>query len=139
MATEVSVDDRFRIQDVLRSYVWANDSGSVEAVVAAFTPDVTVQSTGGPIPVRRWAIETFAQPGRRGRQHWVQHITFEVTANGVAVRSYWKVVQGLASTNTRTLAAMGFYDDFCVRFDGRWLIKEKRIYRCNDETPLPSW
>ena len=28
MATEVSVDDRFRIQDVLRSYVWANDSGS---------------------------------------------------------------------------------------------------------------
>jgi hypothetical protein len=27
----------------------------------------------------------------------------------------------------------------CVRFDGRWLIKEKRIYRCNDETPLPSW
>jgi hypothetical protein len=29
MATEVSVDDRFRIQDVLRSYVWANDSGDV--------------------------------------------------------------------------------------------------------------
>jgi hypothetical protein len=53
------------------------------------------------------------------------------------VRSYWKVVQGLASTNTRTLNAMGFYDDFCVKFDGRWLIKEKRIYRCNDETPLP--
>jgi hypothetical protein len=26
MATEVSADDRFRIQDVLRSYVWANDS-----------------------------------------------------------------------------------------------------------------
>ena len=30
---------------------------------------------------------------------------------------------------------MGFY--FCVKFDGRWLIKQKRIYRCNDETPLP--
>jgi hypothetical protein len=67
----------------------------------------------------------------------VQHITFEGTTDGVAVRSYWKVVQGLASTNTRTLNAMGFYDDFCVKFDGRWLIKEKRIYRCNDETPLP--
>jgi hypothetical protein len=47
------------------------------------------------------------------------------------------VVQGLASANTRTLNAMGFYDDFCVKLDGRWLIKEKRIYRCNDETPLP--
>jgi hypothetical protein len=53
------------------------------------------------------------------------------------VRSYWKVVQGLASRNTRTLNAMGFYDDFCVKFEGRWLIKEKRIYRCDDETPLP--
>ena len=70
MATEVSVDDRFRIQDVLRSYVWANDSGSVERVVAAFTPDGIVQpATGERIPVRRWASETFAQPGRRGRQH----------------------------------------------------------------------
>ena len=138
IATEVSADDRFRIQDVLRSYVWANDSGSVERVVAAFTPDGIVQpATGERIPVRRWASETFAQPGRRGRQHWVQHITFEGTADGVTVRSYWKVVQGLASANTRTLNAMGFYDDFCVKFGGRWLIKEKRIYRCNDETPLP--
>ena len=40
-----------------------------------------------------------------------------------------KVVQGLASANTRTLNAMGYYDDFCAKFDGRWLIKEKRIYR----------
>ena len=119
IATEVSADDRFRIQDVLRSYVWANDSGSVERVVATFTPDGIVQpATGERIPVRRWASETFAQPGRRGRQHWVQHITFEGTADGVTVRSYWKVVQGLASANTRTLNAMGFYDDFCVKLGG---------------------
>src|SRR5437588_5042479 len=95
MATEVSVDDRFRIQDALRSYVWANDSGSVEAVVAAFTPDGTVQSTGGPIPVRRWASETFAQPGRRGRQHWVQPITFQVTANGVRCAPIGRWCRGL--------------------------------------------
>jgi hypothetical protein len=70
-ATEVSVDDRFRIQDVLRSYVWANDSGSVEAVVAAFIPDGIVQlATEERTPVRGWTIETFAQPGRRGHQHW---------------------------------------------------------------------
>ena len=50
-----------------------------------------------------------------------------------------KVVQGLASTNTRTLNAWASMTicDFCVKFDGRWLIKEKRIYRCNDEMPLP--
>ena len=107
MATEVSADDRFRIEDVLRSYVWGNDSASVERVVAAFTPDGIVQpATGERIPVRRWASETFAQPGRRGRQHWVQHITFEGTADGVTVRSYWKVVQGLASANTRTVSSL---------------------------------
>ena len=67
----------------------------------------------------------------------MQHISFERTVDGVTVRSYWKVAQGFASRNTRALAAMGFYDDFCVKFEGRWLIKEKRIYRCDDETPLP--
>ena len=103
IALEVSADDRFRIEDVLRSYVWANDSASVERVVAAFTPDGIVQpATGERIPVQRWASETFAQPGRRGRQHWVQHIIFERTADGVTVRSYWKVVQGLAATNATT-------------------------------------
>src|SRR6516225_9483460 len=39
MATEVSADDRFRIQDVLRRYVWATDAGSVARVVATFAPD----------------------------------------------------------------------------------------------------
>jgi len=53
MATEVSADDRFRIQDVLRSYVWVNDSGSVERVVAAFTPDGIVQPAVFPCGVGR--------------------------------------------------------------------------------------
>ena len=96
MATEVSADDRFRIQDVLRSYVWANDSGSVERVVAAFTPDGIVQpATGERIPVRRWASETFAQPGRRGRQHWVQHIVFERTADGFRCAPIGRWCRGL--------------------------------------------
>ena len=49
---------------------------------------------------------------------------------GLTMGTWWAMV-GMS------LAAMGFYDDFCVKFDGRWLIKEKRIYRCDDETPLP--
>src|SRR5436309_8402460 len=96
MATEVSVDDRFRIQDVLRSYVWANDPGSVEGVVAAFTPDGIVQpATGERIPVRRWASETFAQPGRRGRQHWVQHITLRAPRRGLRCAPTGRWCRGL--------------------------------------------
>src|SRR6202035_2433779 len=90
MASEVSADDRFRIQDVLRSYVWANDSGSVGRVVAAFTPDGIVQpATGERIPVRRWASETFAQPGRRGRRNGGRTIILGATPDGVRVRPYW--------------------------------------------------
>src|SRR5215470_11480027 len=92
--------------------IWAA-AGTGPVGIAA---GIVQPATGERIPVRRWASETFAQPGQRGRQHWVQHITFEGTAHGVTVRSYWKVVQGLASANTRTLNAMGFYDDFCVKF-----------------------
>src|SRR5713101_3129404 len=50
MATEVSADDRFRIQDVLRSYVWANDSGSVERVVAGHGRARTATEADPPTP-----------------------------------------------------------------------------------------
>src|SRR6516165_11631866 len=53
MATEISADDRFRIQDILRSYVWANDSGGVERVVAAFTPDGAAELSGAAAKERR--------------------------------------------------------------------------------------
>jgi len=128
----------FASQDVLRSYVWANDSGSVERVVAAFTPDGIVQPATGRAYSRAALGERDLRPARAARPSALgaaHH--FRAHRDGVTVRSYWKVVQGLASRNTRTLNAMGFYDDFCVKFDGRWLIKEKRIYRCDDETPLP--
>jgi hypothetical protein len=138
MPGDISVEDRFRIQDLLLSYVWANDSANLEAIVAAFTPDGLVQAgTGERVPVREWATGTLSHPGRRGRQHWMQIMSMHPNESGCTVRSYWKVVQWLASANTRTLNAMGYYDDICVKVNGRWLIKEKRIYRCNDETPLP--
>ena len=138
MQQDIGIEDRIRLQDLLAAYAWANDSANLEGVVGVFTPDGTVQaSNAGPLPVRKWATETFLHPGRRGRQHWVQPFSFEPNAARCAVRSYWKVLQWLAGSNTKAVQAMGYYEDICVKADGHWRIKEKRIYRCNDETPLP--
>jgi hypothetical protein len=138
MPGEISIEDRLRIQDLLMSYVWANDSANLEGIVAAFTPDGIVQTgTGERLPVEEWASSTLAHPGRRGRQHWVQIMSMHAHENGCAVRSYWKVVQWLVGPNTRTVNAMGYYDDICTKVDGHWRIREKRIHRCNDMTTLP--
>lgn len=138
MQSEITIEDRLRIQDLLMRYVWANNSANLEGVVSAFTADGIVQpSTGERIPVRRWAAETFAHPGRGGRQHWAQLMSLEPTANGATARSYWKVLQWRAAADTKAIHAMGYYEDLCVKVDGQWRIKEKRMYRCNDETPLP--
>jgi hypothetical protein len=138
MPGELAIEDRIRIQDLLMRYVWANDSANLEGVVGVFTPDGIVQpSTGERIPARRWATETFAHPGRRGRQHWAQLISIDAIAEGATARSYWKVLQWRAAADTKAIHAMGYYEDVCVKLDGQWRIKEKRIYRCNDETPLP--
>jgi hypothetical protein len=85
--------------------------------------------------VATWAAVARAQSDRVRRVAALALAAPEV--NSRQTQSKEATVQGLASANTRTLNAMGYYDDFCVKFDGRWLIKEKRIYRCNDETPLP--
>jgi SnoaL-like domain len=138
MADELPFEDRFRVHELLARYAWANDSANLEMLVGLFTPDAMVQpSTGERITVRQWAMDTFSHSGRRGRQHWVQPISIEPTANGCTARSYWKVVQWLAGPNTKTITAMGYYADDCVKLNGEWRIKEKRMYRCNDESALP--
>ena len=53
----------------------------------------------------------------------------------VRVRDPFAVASVLASAGLSALKVCP--GDQRPPLDGRWLIKEKRIYRCDDETPLP--
>jgi SnoaL-like domain len=134
--------DRIAIEDLLRNYVYCNDTNDVEGMLALFTEDAVLEigtrerfeTRQG---IRRFATEHGAQPGRAGRQHLYQQIQMKRTATGCTVRSYWMVVQSIVATNSKLIRQIGYYDDTCVKIDGRWLIQHKFIDLWNDETPPP--
>jgi hypothetical protein len=136
----LSLEDRQEIYDVLARYVWSMDTGDIEGVVAAFTPDGVVKditgkrwdaAAGG---VRGFASHFLTRPDRRGGQHHVQHLFVEPADGGYRVTSYWVSIQWDAEGDRKFIRAMGSYRDTCVKVDGRWLIKEKIIDPWNSAT-----
>jgi hypothetical protein len=131
---DVSPEDRHAIYDTLARYVWGMDTGDIEGVVATFTPDGVVKDVTGKRwdaaagGVRGFASHFLTRPNRRGGQHHVQHLFIEPAAGGgYRVTSYWVSIQWDAEDDRKFIRAMGSYLDTCVKVDGQWRIKEKRI------------
>jgi hypothetical protein len=140
MTKPLSVEERLGVGDLLMAAAWANDSGNIDAFLALFSEDAIVQhGSGERQPARDFVTETLSRPGRKGRQHYVQTISTTAEPEGVRAKSYWMAWQWLESTGEKKLHALGYYDDLCVKTGGRWLLRERRMYRCSDQTPLPPW
>jgi hypothetical protein len=130
----ISLEDRQALYDTLARYVWSMDTGDIDGVVAAFTPDGVVKDVTG----KRWdaaagGVKGFAshfltRPNRRGGQHHVQHLFVEPTAGeGYRVISYWVSMQWEGEGDRKFIRGMGSYVDTCVKVNGQWRIKEKII------------
>jgi hypothetical protein len=135
--------ERFAIDDLLRAYVYCNDTHDVDGMVALFAKDAVLQQGTrgrweGREGVRKWITDHGALPGRAGRQHRFQQVQIKRTKKGCKVRSYWMVVQSVVATDSRFVRQIGYYDDELVKVRGKWLIKHKYIGTWNDETPPPQ-
>ena len=138
MSQHLSVEDRIAVNDLLMEATWANDSGNLEAFASVFTSDGMVQNGFGErFPARQFVTTTLSHPGRKGRQHYVQTISTIGTPEGCTVRSYWMAWQWLESVGEKKIHALGYYEDFLVKIGGAWKIRERRMFRCSDERPLP--
>ncbi len=139
MSSQISLEDRFGIYDVLGAYVWALDTGDVEGVVNVFTPDGRAMDTGGNVfegsdGIRDFVTKFTSRPEFKGRQHYVEHLKIEpADGGGWKVTSYWTVLQWHADTGVREIFVNGYSHDTCVKLDGRWLIKERLLYYWNSE------
>ena len=134
----LSVEDRIAVNDLLMQATWANDSGNVEAFKAVFAPGAIVQNgSGDRVAAEDFVVNTLSHPGRKGRQHYVQNISVDPTPDGFRARSYWMAWQWLESVGEKKMHALGDYEDFLVKIDGRWRFRERRMFRCSDERPLP--
>ena len=135
----VSADDRFGVQDLFMAYVWAADTGDLEAYVATFLTDaLLVDSDGrshrGAAAIRDYAHAFLSQPNGRGRIHFFQQMTVKPEGAGLRVFSFWTVVQATANPRETRMRSLGTCDDLCLKVEGAWRFGERRIGRWNDET-----
>jgi ketosteroid isomerase-like protein len=133
--TALSVEDRVAILDVLAHYAWCMDRGDAKGVAALFAPDGLLRNAAGQEFHGQEGVEKFAaaaasQPGFRGRQHHIRHLFMQPAENGWRALSYYQVVTFAAGKEPEILS-IGCYDDHCVKIEGRWRIKAKRLNRWN--------
>jgi hypothetical protein len=139
--TNISLEDRQEIYDILARYVWSMDTGDIEGVVATFTSDGVVKDVTGKRwdtaagGVRGFATHFLTRPNRRGGQHHVQHLFVEhADGGGYRVTSYWVSIQWNIKGDEKFIRAIGSYVDTCVKVNGHWRIKEKLIDPWNSAT-----
>jgi hypothetical protein len=134
----VPVEDRLAVNDLLMKYVWASDSGDIEAFVDTFLPEGSLGRTSGERyeghpGIRRFAEQSISPPGTRGRMHFFQTISVEPEGDGYRVFSFWQVVQ-VTAQNGGKVRSTGTTSDLCLRVGGDFRFKERIIGRWNDET-----
>jgi hypothetical protein len=139
-ATNLSLEDREAIYDVLHRYVWCMDTGNIDGIVETFTQDGAVKDITGhrwdaPDAARNFASHFINRPNRPAVQHWVQHMFIDdAPGGGYTVTSYWYTAVRDPNDDRRFVSNLGRYIDTCVKVDGHWLIREKLIDPWNNET-----
>jgi 3-phenylpropionate/cinnamic acid dioxygenase small subunit len=133
--------DRMVIEDTLRRYVRALDDSDLDAYLATLTDDAKFVSAEGSYAGKD-AIRKYVEPVMRSRKqrreaegaqatathHVVTNQSIEFTdRNSAVVRAYWMFVVAHGANKPMTIDLMGSSEDYLIRKDGKWLIRERRV------------
>jgi uncharacterized protein (TIGR02246 family) len=133
--------DRMVIEDTLRRYVRALDDSDLDAYLATLTDDAKFVSAEGSYAGKE-AIRKYVEPVMHSRKqrreaegiqatathHVVTNQSIEFTdRNSAVVRAYWMFVVAHGANKPMTIDLMGSSEDYLIRKDGKWLIRERRV------------
>jgi hypothetical protein len=129
--------EQLLLRDCVMRCAWYLDRGDSQGFAACFTPDGAVvlrdgKRYEGTAGIRRFVAEAGRTPGFRGRQHHVQPMFVENSPDGPVVVSYFQVLQAKVG-EAPAIVSMGYYRDLVHEREGRWLIKQRNLYRWNSE------
>lgn len=139
VAAPVTADERFAVQDLLMSYVYAIDTGDAQGYADTFRADgVLMTSEGerfdGHAAILAYARRIVPKPGGRGRQHHFQQIRVSREGEGIRVFSFWLVAQRTSEPDATRVRSIGSCDDLCVKTEAGWRFAERKIGRWTDTT-----
>jgi uncharacterized protein (TIGR02246 family) len=135
----ISAEDRWAIHDLMMQYVLGTDTGDVASYVDSFATDAVLISSDdarleGHAAIRAHIEKEMSKPRQRGRQHYFQPVKVARAGDMVLVLSYWMVAHRGADAGPLDVRSMGSTDDVCVKVDGEWKIKERRIRRWSGDS-----
>jgi|TARA_B110000263_G_C15258731_1_gene487767 hypothetical protein len=126
MTTDVSVQDRLNILELLARYSWAFDTGDGPAYAQVFTEDGIME--GGTTRIEgREALEAFVKRlfnPAVPKQHWTTNHRFEPNEDGCRVYSYLMELE-IDEEGNNHVAIVGCYEDDAVRSDLGWLLAHR--------------
>ena len=131
--TDLTVEDRVAIQELLARYCRFFDAGFVDAFVACFASDCTI------VEERMLLAHYHGTPSLAGRRHHVGRVVMEREGQSVAVKSF-SLVTECHGEPPNQLQFAGFYLDDVVKRETRWVFKTRVIRRWDTEAlkPIPG-
>jgi hypothetical protein len=129
--------DFLRIQALMTQYVWALDMGDMDGLMALFDEPSVFQDTAGNEytghdAIRGYFTDLTRSPAFRGRQHHIDSMLVQTSADGYAAHSYWTVTKWRAADGQKLVEVVGrSWDRFRTGPKG-FLIAERRVFHWRD-------
>jgi hypothetical protein len=132
-----AAQDYVAIQHAYAVYVWALDMADFRTLEAIFTEDAVFEDTTANVYTGRaafmeYARQLTARPEFRGRQHHIDHLLIEPTADGFAVKSYWTVTKWFSGEGRKVLEVTGWSQDRFRRTAEGLKFCERRVHYWRD-------
>jgi uncharacterized protein (TIGR02246 family) len=125
------IEDRIAINDLFVRYTTALDAGDVEAIVACFTDDGSLDSPAvgtysGRQAIREFAVR-FARFRERGSQlrHVISNLVVELDGERATATCY--LLNIITRNGKSELLAPGRYECQLRKVDGAWLFEHRRV------------
>lgn len=106
-----------------------------------FTPDGVIEAFDEVVVAGRDAVKPFLKSlydlrGAHSWQHLTSHYQFRGDARECVVYCYWTLIEAKDADQAVRVRGTGYYETHCVKSDGEWLIKRRRIFHW-DKTKVP--
>lgn len=129
--------DYVAIQHLFAVYAWALDMADLATLEDIFTEDAVFEDTSGNVYPDRvaflaYAAELTARPEFRGRQHHIDHLVIEPTADGFSCKSYWTVTKWFSGENRKIVEVTGWSEDRFRRAADGLRFCERRVHYWRD-------
>jgi len=131
----LTVEDRLLIRELYARYVWAMDTGDLDAFAVCYAPGGRLdvgRPADTPEALKEWLAEFLKDSAFPGSQHHYNQFVMDGDTSRCDVRAYWARLYRLPGTTGSQIIAQGYYTDTVVKVEGGWRFLVKRSHAAHE-------